>query len=174
MTHPGMGSIYIANTGEKLEVEGNIILNLTELVCLISSCKAVVHKAAVLARCDEHIGTLECLLQLLHGVPRIMVLHQLHLLKQLQHITYHLNSLCKLLAGLFIPSNRLYRLHNHLDQPICIHPCKLLNAGHLTHAIPQCHLLETRLAPWRPGLLQRTENSKFLGRKHPLGRYLTW
>lgn len=143
---PGPTGIDKANEGEELEVEGDLILHLMELVSLLPSHKAAVQVAAVLTGSDEHVRMPECLLQLLDGVPRLRMLHQLRALELLEKVSNHLHTPRQQLAGFPVPSNCPCSLHDHRDEPICVHPGKLRYASHLTHAIPWHHLLSVQFA----------------------------
>ncbi len=91
---PGTGRVNEADKREELEVEGDITLHLAQLVSLLPSHEAAVQVAAVLTGQDEHVGVSERLLQLLHRVPRFLMLHKLCALESLQQVADHLHMPC--------------------------------------------------------------------------------
>nr|BBF89656.1 hypothetical protein [Oryza sativa f. spontanea] len=82
----GTGGVNEADKREELEVEGDIALHLAQLVSLLPTHEAAVQVAAVLTGQDEHVyeGVSERLLQLLHRVPRFLMLHKLCSLEPIQ------------------------------------------------------------------------------------------
>lgn len=154
------GTSGVNNAYKREEVEGDLVLQLTELISLPPSHKAAVQVAALPTWRDEQVRVPKRVLQLLHRDPRLCMLHQLHALELLQ------------LAGLPVPFNRLCGLHNHWDQTVRIHTGELNDAGYLTHAIPECHALGGWFVTWSTSVLRDSRRlnlrrrAPFLKRNH--------
>uniref|UniRef100_A0A0D9XV80 Uncharacterized protein n=1 Tax=Leersia perrieri TaxID=77586 RepID=A0A0D9XV80_9ORYZ len=139
MPHPVECDINIADEREELEVEGDLTLNFPELIGVPASHEAAVQVTPALAGPDEQIRSLERLLELLHRIPRLRLLHQwLSAAVELpQKVADHLDPPCELLARSPVPPYRLRRLRDHLDQAVGVYSGELRDGGGLRN---QSHL----------------------------------
>jgi hypothetical protein len=141
---PRERGVDVADKREKLEVEADLTLHLTEIVGVLRAHEAPVHVPASLARPDQKVRAPERLLQLLHWPPRLRALRD-RLLRGVElpeQVADHLDPPGELPAGGPVPAYCLRRIGDHRDETVGVHSDELRDGGDLAD---QSHLARVPL-----------------------------